>query len=243
MKKKMLRNKLVLILALVVMLCVIFSGCSAGDGSGSAEGGGAGSGSAADVDGGSSAVSGDSGSAGLADMGSAVGSDAGSSVSIGGEKQMIEIVMENGGVIEVELDAEAAPLTVENFLNLVDEGFYDGLTFHRVIEDFMIQGGDPEGTGMGGADEQIRGEFSGNGWANPISHKRGVISMARSGDPNSASSQFFITHGDSEFLDGQYAAFGIVTSGMEVVDEIAAVDKDANDKPNTPIVIETIRRK
>jgi peptidyl-prolyl cis-trans isomerase B (cyclophilin B) len=125
----------------------------------------------------------------------------------------------------------------------VDEGFYDGLTFHRIIPDFMIQGGDPDGTGMGGSDEQIKGEFSANGWDNPISHARGVISMARSGDPNSASSQFFITNTDADFLDGQYAAFGVVTSGMEVVDEISAVKTGANDMPDTPVVIKTIRRK
>jgi peptidyl-prolyl cis-trans isomerase B (cyclophilin B) len=157
-------------------------------------------------------------------------------------KPVIEITMENGGVITVELDPEAAPITVANFLKLVDEEFYDGLTFHRIIPDFMIQGGDPLGTGTGGSDEEIKGEFSANDHDNPISHKRGVISMARSQAFDSASSQFFITNTDAEFLDGNYAAFGTVTSGMEVVDEISAVKTGANDKPETPVVIKTIRR-
>jgi len=156
---------------------------------------------------------------------------------------VIEITMESGGVITVELDPEAAPITVANFLKLVDEGFYDGLTFHRIISGFMIQGGDPTGTGTGGSDEKIKGEFSANGWDNPISHKRGVISMARSQDFNSASCQFFITNADVQFLDGDYAAFGVVTSGMDVVDEISAVSTGANDKPDKPVVIKTIRRK
>ena len=159
------------------------------------------------------------------------------------DKPVIEITMENGGKIAIELDPEAAPVTVANFLKLVDENYYDGLTFHRIIPNFMIQGGCPDGTGMGGPDEKIKGEFSSNGWDNPISHKRGVISMARSGDPNSAGSQFFITNTGAEFLDGDYAAFGHVISGMEVVDEISAVATGANDKPNTPVVIQTIRRK
>ena len=147
---------------------------------------------------------------------------------------MIQIEMENGGVIRIELDASAAPLTVANFEKLVKQGFYDGLIFHRVISGFMIQGGDPLGSGFGGADENVKGEFLANGIANPISHKRGVISMARSQDPNSASSQFFIMHEDGTFLDGQYAAFGKVVEGMDVVDEIAAVRTNAMDKPITP---------
>ena len=169
----------------------------------------------------------------------------------GGEKMepnnkdnpVIEITMKSGGKIAVELDPVAAPITTENFLKLVDEGFYDGLTFHRIILDFMIQGGDPLGTGTGGSDEEITGEFAKNGWENPISHKRGVISMARSNDFNSASSQFFITNADSVFLDGGYAAFGRVISGMDVVDEITAVPTDGNDRPLTPVIIQTIRRK
>ena len=144
---------------------------------------------------------------------------------------MVQIEMENGGIIRLELDAKAAPLTVANFEKLVRQGFYDGLIFHRVISGFMIQGGDPLGSGFGGADENVKGEFLANGVANPISHTRGVISMARSQDPNSASSQFFIMHKDGTFLDGQYAAFGKVVEGMDVVDEIAGVRTNAMDKP------------
>ena len=144
---------------------------------------------------------------------------------------MVKIEMENGGIITLELDATQAPRTVENFEKLVSEGFYDGLIFHRVISGFMIQGGDPEGTGMGGSKETIKGEFAINGHPNNISHKRGVISMARTNYPNSASSQFFICHADATFLDGQYAAFGHVVEGIEVVDQIAAVQTNAMDKP------------
>ena len=144
---------------------------------------------------------------------------------------MVVIEMENGGVIEIELNAEAAPKTVKNFEKLVSEGFYNGLIFHRVIPGFMIQGGDPQGTGMGGADEKIYGEFRANGFDNPIKHTRGVISMARAYNPNSASSQFFIMHADAPHLDGQYAAFGKVVSGMEVVDEIASIPTDYSDRP------------
>lgn len=144
---------------------------------------------------------------------------------------MVVIEMENGGIIEIELNAEAAPITVKNFEKLAREGFYDGLIFHRVIPGFMIQGGDPQGTGMGGADEKIYGEFRANGHDNPIKHTRGVISMARAYNPNSASSQFFIMHADAPHLDGQYAAFGKVTSGMDVVDEIASIPTDYSDRP------------
>ena len=139
--------------------------------------------------------------------------------------------MENGGIIEIELNSEAAPKTVKNFEKLVGEGFYDGLIFHRVIPGFMIQGGDPQGPGMGGADEKIVGEFRANGFNNPLKHTRGTISMARAYNPNSASSQFFIMHADAPHLDGQYAAFGKVVSGMEVVDEIASIPTDYNDRP------------
>ena len=125
------------------------------------------------------------------------------------------------GTITVELYPDVAPITVENFVSLAKKGFYDGLTFHRIIKGFMIQGGDPLGNGTGGSDKTIKGEFSGNGVNNPLKHTRGVISMARSSDPNSASSQFFIMHEDDPHLDGQYAAFGKVTEGMEVVDKIA----------------------
>lgn len=131
-----------------------------------------------------------------------------------------EITVENYGTIYVELDAKAAPITVENFIDLAKDGFYDGLTFHRIIDGFMIQGGDPEGTGYGGSDRQIKGEFSVNGVENDISHVRGVISMARANDFDSASSQFFIVQSDSTELDGMYAAFGHVTAGMEIVDRI-----------------------
>ncbi|MCD7742356.1 MAG: peptidylprolyl isomerase [Ruminococcus sp.] len=144
---------------------------------------------------------------------------------------MVVIEMENGKKIKLELYPDAAPITVANFEKLVNEGFYDGLIFHRVIKNFMIQGGDPEGTGMGGAKDKIKGEFLTNGVNNPIKHERGVISMARSSMPNSASSQFFIVHKDAPHLDGQYAAFGKVIEGMDVVDEIADVQTDYMDKP------------
>ena len=144
---------------------------------------------------------------------------------------MIIIEMENGKEIEIELMPEAAPKTCENFEALVKRGFYDGLIFHRVIPGFMIQGGDPLGNGMGGAEENIVGEFRANGYKNDLKHTRGVISMARAFDPNSASSQFFIMHADAPHLDGQYAAFGKVTSGMDAVDEIASIPTDYNDRP------------
>lgn len=137
-------------------------------------------------------------------------------------KHHVAITVRDYGTITVELDADAAPITVQNFLDLADSGFYDGLTFHRIIEGFMIQGGDPEGTGMGGSDKTIKGEFSANDVENPLSHTRGAISMARSSAMDSASSQFFIVQKDSTFLDGQYACFGYVTDGMDVVDAIAA---------------------
>jgi peptidyl-prolyl cis-trans isomerase B (cyclophilin B) len=148
---------------------------------------------------------------------------------------MIVIEMENGGTIELELYPEAAPKTVANFTKLVSEGFYDGLIFHRVIKGFMIQGGDPQGNGMGGAKDNIVGEFRANGFDNPIKHTRGVISMARAYNPNSASSQFFIMHKDAPHLDGQYAAFGKVVSGMDVVDEIASIPTDYSDRPKIAI--------
>ncbi len=148
---------------------------------------------------------------------------------------MVVIELENGKKIKLELCPDKAPITVENFLKLVGEGFYDGLIFHRVIKDFMIQGGDPTGTGMGGAKDKIKGEFLMNGVPNSISHERGVISMARAQNPNSASSQFFIVHKDSLFLDGQYAAFGKVVEGMDAVDEIAETATDMNDRPRSDI--------
>jgi peptidyl-prolyl cis-trans isomerase B (cyclophilin B) len=150
--------------------------------------------------------------------------------------------MKDGGIIDLELDKAAAPITVENFEKLVKDGFYDGLIFHRIIPGFMIQGGDPEGTGMGGPGWHIKGEFAANGWDNPISHTRGVISMARAQDPNSAGSQFFIMHADADYLDGQYAAFGRVISGMDVVDRIACVPTSRwNNRPYEDQVIDTVR--
>ncbi len=134
----------------------------------------------------------------------------------------VEVEVADYGTIALELDADTAPLTVTNFISLASEGFYDGLTFHRIISGFMIQGGDPLGNGTGGSDTEITGEFASNGIANDISHVRGVISMARSMSPDSASSQFFIVHEDSTFLDGEYAAFGHVTEGIEIVDQICA---------------------
>ena len=153
---------------------------------------------------------------------------------------MVRIEMENGSVITLELYPEIAPKTVANFEKLAKEGFYDGLIFHRVIAGFMIQGGDPTGTGMGGAKEKLEGEFAANGFNNTLSHDRGVISMARSQSFNSASSQFFIMHEDGHFLDGQYAAFGKVVSGIEVVDEIASVPTDFSDRPRRVQKIKTI---
>ena len=153
----------------------------------------------------------------------------------------VKIDVEKYGVIEVELDADKAPITVTNFIKLVKENFYDGLTFHRIIDGFMIQGGDPLGDGTGGSVDTIKGEFGANGVNNNISHKRGVISMARSDDYDSASSQFFIVHKDSFHLDGQYAAFGHVTSGMDVVDKICNDVKVEDDngtvlKENQPVI-------
>lgn len=160
-------------------------------------------------------------------------------------KHHVEIVIRDYGTIAVELDADAAPITVANFLKLVESGFYDGLTFHRIINGFMMQGGDPEGTGMGGSSEKIKGEFSANGVKNDLSHTRGAISMARSQAMDSASSQFFIVHQDSTFLDGQYACFGYVTDGMDVVDAICetvpVVDNNGTVQDGHQPVMETIR--
>ena len=146
----------------------------------------------------------------------------------------VQIVMDSGNAIVIELKPDQAPITVANFQKLVGEEFYDGLIFHRVIQGFMIQGGDPEGTGMGGSKEAIKGEFSANGVDNTLPHKRGVISMARTRDPNSASSQFFICDADSPHLDGSYAAFGSVVFGLDEVDRIAALKVDMNDRPLNP---------
>ncbi len=153
---------------------------------------------------------------------------------------MITITMANGKKIKIELYPDTAPITVENFIKLVRDGFYDGLTFHRVIPGFMIQGGCPNGTGTGGPGWHIKGEFASNGVENPLKHTRGVISMARAMDPDSAGSQFFIMHQDAPHLDGQYAAFGKVVEGMDVVDEIASVQTDCRDKPLKPQVMEKV---
>lgn len=153
---------------------------------------------------------------------------------------MVIIEMDNGGVIKIELDESAAPLTVANFTKLVTEGFYDGLTFHRIIPGFMIQGGDPLGNGTGGSKDTIKGEFASNGYDNPLKHTRGVISMARTMDPNSATSQFFIMHADAPYLDGQYAAFGKVVEGMDVVDQIANEKTDLRDKPLHPVTMKKV---
>ena len=157
----------------------------------------------------------------------------------------VEIKVKDYGTIAVELDADTAPISTTNFVDLAKDGFYDGLTFHRIIDGFMIQGGDPQGTGLGGADQTIRGEFQKNGIPNNISHVRGVISMARSRNFDSASSQFFIVQKDSTYLDGQYAAFGHVTEGMEVVDQICkdtkTEDRNGSVKKENQPVIESIR--
>lgn len=153
---------------------------------------------------------------------------------------MVIIEMENGKKIKIELYPEIAPISCENFEKLVKSGFYDGLIFHRVISGFMIQGGCPQGNGMGGPGWHIKGEFAANGVKNDLKHTRGVLSMARAQDSNSAGSQFFIMHEDAPYLDGQYAAFGKVIEGMDVVDEIAATDTDFRDKPITPQVMKKV---
>ena len=162
------------------------------------------------------------------------------------ERTKVAIEIENYGTVVVELDEEAAPKTVENFLNLVDDGFYDGLAFHRIIDGFMMQGGDPLGNGRGGSGTQIKGEFSANGWDNPISHERGVISMARAKDPDSASSQFFIVQQDAHHLDGSYAAFGRVVEGMDIVDAIChdaqPIDNNGTIPPENQPKIVSIKR-
>ncbi|MCR4727006.1 MAG: peptidylprolyl isomerase [Clostridia bacterium] len=152
----------------------------------------------------------------------------------------VKIEMESGSSLVIALDPKNAPITVQNFKKLVGAGFYNGLIFHRVISGFMVQGGDPTGTGMSGSKEKIKGEFLMNGVRNTLSHKRGVISMARTNDPNSASSQFFICHADANFLDGQYAAFGAVVEGIETVDEIAAAPTNSMDKPIKPQVMKRV---
>jgi len=156
------------------------------------------------------------------------------------QNPIVTITMENGDVMKAELYPEIAPTSVNNFVNLVQKGFYDGLIFHRVIAGFMIQGGDPEGTGMGGPGYSIKGEFASNGFKNDLKHTRGVLSMARSMRPDSAGSQFFIMHQDAPHLDGEYAAFGKVIEGMDVVNKIAEVRTDYMDKPLEAQVMKTV---
>ena len=153
---------------------------------------------------------------------------------------IVTIEMENGDVMKAELYPEVAPNTVNNFISLVSKGFYDGVIFHRVISGLMIQGGDPKGTGVGGPGYSIKGEFTGNGFKNDLKHDRGVLSMARTMAPNSAGSQFFIMHQNSPHLDGQYAAFGKIIEGLDVVDKIASTRTDYNDKPRTPQVMKKV---
>ncbi|WP_026653487.1 peptidylprolyl isomerase [Butyrivibrio proteoclasticus] len=156
------------------------------------------------------------------------------------QNPIVTITMENGDVIKAELYPEIAPNTVNNFISLINKKFYDGLIFHRVISGFMLQGGDPEGSGMGGPGYDIKGEFSSNGFKNDLKHTAGVLSMARSMMPDSAGSQFFIMHKNAPHLDGDYAAFGKVTEGMDVVDKIAATDTDWNDRPVNDQVMKTV---
>jgi len=153
---------------------------------------------------------------------------------------MVLITMENGKQIKLRLRPDCAPISCENFEKLVKQGFYNGLTFHRVISGFMIQGGCPKGTGTGGPGWEIKGEFAENGVNNPLKHTRGVLSMARANNPDSAGSQFFIMHADASYLDGKYAAFGEVVEGIEVVDEIAASETDFRDKPLKPQIMKTV---
>ncbi|GMQ55776.1 peptidylprolyl isomerase [Vallitalea sediminicola] len=156
------------------------------------------------------------------------------------KKPIVTMEIDNGNKIEIELYPNIAPNTVNNFISLVKKGFYDGLTFHRVIPGFMIQGGCPDGTGMSGPGYSIKGEFNGNKFTNELKHSKGVISMARAGDPNSAGSQFFLMVADAPHLDGQYAGFGKVVSGIEEADRIVSVDRDYSDKPHEPQVIKKV---
>ncbi len=153
---------------------------------------------------------------------------------------IVTFTMENGDTFKAELYPDVAPQSVNNFVSLIKKGFYDGLIFHRVIPGFMIQGGDPEGTGMGGPGYSIKGEFASNGFRNDLKHTKGVLSMARSMMPDSAGSQFFIMHETSPHLDGEYAAFGKITEGQEVVDAIAVVETDYSDRPRTPQVMKSV---
>lgn len=156
------------------------------------------------------------------------------------QNPIVTFTMENGDIMKAELYPEIAPNTVNNFISLINKGFYDGLIFHRIIAGFMIQGGDPEGSGMGGPGYSIKGEFNMNGFSNNLKHTKGVLSMARSQHPDSAGSQFFIMHENAPHLDGQYAAFGKLTEGLDVLDKIATVDTDWSDRPRNPQVMKTV---
>lgn len=186
-----------------------------------------------------------SGCGGADDAADGAGADGGEAAAEGIGVHHAVISVKDYGDITVELDGDTAPITVQNFMDLANDGFYDGLTFHRIMEGFMIQGGDPNGDGTGGSDKTIKGEFSSNGVENDITHEKGVISMARSQDPDSASSQFFIVQADSEFLDGDYAGFGHVTEGMDIVDKIAAdaqpLDDNGTIAPDAQPVIKTVK--
>lgn len=156
------------------------------------------------------------------------------------QNPIVTITMENGDVMKAELYPEIAPNTVNNFISLIKKGFYDGVCFHRIIAGFMIQGGDPEGTGMGGPGYSIKGEFNSNGFKNDLKHSKGVLSMARTQIPDSADSQFFIMHADAPHLDGEYAAFGALIEGLDVLDNIATTDTDWSDRPRNPQVMQSV---
>ncbi len=156
------------------------------------------------------------------------------------QNPIVTITMENGDVMKAELYPEIAPNTVNNFISLIKKGFYDGVCFHRIISGFMIQGGDPEGTGMGGPGYSIKGEFNSNGFKNDLKHSKGVLSMARTQIPDSAGSQFFIMHADAPHLDGEYAAFGSLIEGLDVLDSIATTDTDWSDRPRNPQVMQSV---
>lgn len=156
------------------------------------------------------------------------------------QNPIVTITMENGDVMKAELYPEIAPNTVNNFISLIKKGFYDGVCFHRIIAGFMIQGGDPEGTGMGGPGYSIKGEFNSNGFKNDLKHSKGVLSMARTQIPDSAGSQFFIMHADAPHLDGEYAAFGALIEGLDVLDNIATTDTDWSDRPRNPQIMQSV---
>lgn len=227
--KKHMNKKLCIIIAAALTTAAVLSGCGkSGQGSDPVPGG---------------QTQGTSGESGQQESSQIAAQESGQDELLSG-KHHVKINMKDMGTIEVELDADQAPITVTNFVNLAQSGFYDGLTFHRIIEGFMMQGGDPDGNGTGGSDQEIKGEFSANGVNNTLSHTRGAISMARTTIPDSASSQFFIMHQDGTFLDGQYACFGYVTSGMEIVDEICenavVMDDDGMVSAENQPVIESI---